>query len=117
MSKNNQIDLVEFPASSAEESKQVVKFFNSVFGWNFKEWDPIYHDTSDSGVKAGVNGGSTKEQTMPLTVIYADNLEATKDKVIQADGKVTHDITAFPGGRRFAFTDPAGNQLAVWSDK
>lgn len=116
MRKNNQIDLIEFPASSAEEVKAVARFFNQAFGWKFKEWDQVYHDTHDSGVTAGVNGSTTKEQTMPLTVIYAEDIEATKDKVVTAGGKITHNITAFPGGRRFAFTDPAGNQLAVWSD-
>ena len=117
VSKNNQIDLVEFPASSAAEAKVVTEFFSSVFGWKFKEWDKTYFDSHDSGVVAGVNGSSTKEQTMPLTVIYADDLEATMAKVTKAGGKVTHEISSFPGGRRFAFADPAGNQLAVWSDK
>jgi len=117
MSKNNQIDLIEFPASSPDEVKAVNKFFNQVFGWNFKEWDETYHDTHDSGVTAGVNGSSTKEQAMPLAVIYAEDLGVTKDKIVKAGGIITHDITAFPGGKRFAFTDPAGNQLAVWSDK
>lgn len=117
MRKNNQIDLVEFPASSPDELKAVSQFFTSVFGWQFKQWDKTYFDTHDSGIGAGVNASTTKEQVAPLTVIYADDLETTKDKVIKAGGKVTHPITAFPGGRRFAFTDPAGNQLAVWSDK
>ncbi len=117
MSKNYQIDLVEFPAESPEELKKVTKFLNSVFGWNFKQWGDDYSDTHDSGVTAGVNGTTTKEQTMPLTVIYAEALEATKDKIVAAGGKITHEISSFPGGRRFAFTDPAGNQLAIWSDK
>ena len=117
MSKNNQIDLIEFPFASPEELKTVSRFFNTVFGWQFKEWGDTYYDTHHSGVTAGLNASTTKEQTMPLAVIYADDLEATKDKVVKAGDKVTHPITAFPGGRRFAFTDPAGNQLAVWSDK
>lgn len=117
MSTNNHIDLVEFPASSPEEVKAVSAFFADVFGWQFKEWGPEYSDTHDSGVAAGINGSTTKEQSAPLTVIYAEELEATKDKIVAAGGTVTHDISAFPGGRRFAFTDPAGNQLAVWSDK
>jgi predicted enzyme related to lactoylglutathione lyase len=117
MSQNNQLDLIEFPAASADESKAVTQFFSTVFGWNFKRWDDTYHDTHDSGVTVGVNSSSTKEQTMPLTVIYVEALEATQDKVVKAGGTITHEITSFPGGRRFAFTDPIGNQLAVWSDK
>jgi uncharacterized protein len=117
MSTNNHIDLVEFPASSADEVRAMTTFFSQVFGWKFKDWGNDYSDTHESGVTAGVNGSETKEQLAPLAVIYSDNLEVTKDKVVQAGGKITHQITAFPGGRRFAFTDPAGNQLAVWSDK
>jgi len=116
MSINNQIDLVEFPAASPDELEAVTQFFAAVFGWRFKDWGETYRDTQDSGVAAGVNASTTKEQTMPLAVIYADNLEATKDKITNAGGIITHPITSFPGGRRFAFTDPAGNQLAVWSD-
>lgn len=117
MSTNNHIDLVEFPASSPEEVKAVRTFFADVFGWQFKNWGDDYADTHDSGVAAGINGNEAKEQTAPLAVIYVEDLEGTKDHVVNAGGKVTHDITAFPGGRRFAFTDPAGNQLAAWSDK
>lgn len=117
MKQNNQIDLVEFPASSPEELKTVAQFFNSVFGWEFKNWDKIYHDTHDSGVTAGINASTTKEQTMPLAVIYVEDLEAIEAKIVKSGGKLTHPVTPFPGGRRFAFTDPAGNQLAVWSDK
>jgi uncharacterized protein len=117
MSTNNHIDLVEFPASSAEETQAVSKFFSAVFGWQFKEWGNTYSDTHDSGVAAAVNGSQTKEQTMPLAVIYAEDLEATEATIVREGGAITHAISAFPGGRRFAFTDPAGNQLAVWSDK
>lgn len=117
MSTNNRIDLVEFPASSSKEVKAVTAFFADVFGWQFKEWGEEYSDTQDSGVAVGVNGSTTKEQTAPLAVIYVEDLEATKDKIVTAGGIITHDVTPFPGGKRFAFTDPAGNQLAAWSDK
>lgn len=117
MSTNNHIDLIEFPASSAEEAKSVSEFFSQIFGWSFKDWGGDYLDTHDSGLAVGINGTSTKEQTMPLTVIYAEDLEATQEKITNAKGQITHPITPFPGGRRFAFKDPAGNQLAVWSDK
>jgi predicted enzyme related to lactoylglutathione lyase len=114
MSTNNHIDLIELPASSPEEVKAVATFMSDVFGWQFKEWGSEYSDTQDSGVAVGVNGTTTKEQAAPLAVIYTEDLEATKDKIVTAGGKITHDISDFPGGRRFAFTDPAGNQLAAW---
>jgi predicted enzyme related to lactoylglutathione lyase len=117
MSQNNHITLIEFPASSSEELETVAQFFNNVFDWQFKNWANTYRDTPDSGVTAGINASTTKEQTMPLAVIYVEDLEATEAKITKSGGKLTHPITPFPGGRRFAFTDPAGNQLAVWSDK
>ena len=52
-----------------------------------------------------------------LVVLYHSNLDVIKDGIIKADGKITKDIFSFPGGRRFHFTDPSENELAVWSDK
>jgi predicted enzyme related to lactoylglutathione lyase len=116
MSTNNHIDLIEFPAKSAEELKAVAEFFSTVFGWKYKDWGGVYSDTSDSGVMSGVNATEPAKQKMPLAVIYAKDLEATKEHVLAADGKILVDIYPFPGGRRFHFTDPAGNELAVWSE-
>jgi predicted enzyme related to lactoylglutathione lyase len=50
-------------------------------------------------------------------VIYAADLEAQEKQVKQAGGAIVQPIFSFPGGRRFHFTDPSGNELAVWSDK
>lgn len=115
MSKNNQIDLIEFPAKNAEELKAVTDFFSTVFGWEYKDWGGTYSDTPDSGLQSGVIATEDRP-TMPFAVIYAKDLETTKDTVVKAGGKITHDIYPFPGGRRFHFTDPAGNELAVWSE-
>lgn len=118
MSNNNQIDLIEFPANSAEEVKQTNIFFNEVFGWTFKVWGDEYIDTADSGIASGVNATDpAKRQTMPLAVIYSSDLEDAKERIIKAGGEIVQEIYPFPGGRRFHFKDPAGNELAVWSDK
>jgi len=50
-------------------------------------------------------------------VLYAKNLEATRDDVVASGGSILKEIFSFPGGRRFQFTDPHGNELGVWSDK
>ncbi|MFS8131258.1 MAG: VOC family protein [Candidatus Dojkabacteria bacterium] len=114
MSKNNQTDLIEFPAKSPEELKAITTFFSKVFGWNFKEYGTEYSDTQGSGLTFGVNASENNKQSMPLAVIYAENLEETKANVIDAGGKIIADIYSFPGGRRFHFTDPAQNEFAVW---
>ena len=91
MSKNYQIDLIEFPATSVEEVARQVAFFTTVFGWTFKDWGGSYADTPDSGTMTGINGTEAQQrQTMPLAVIYADDLEATKESVVQAGGVIVH---------------------------
>jgi len=114
MAKHNQIDLIEFPVKSAGELTLTKKFFTNVFGWKYTDWSETYSDTTESGTSSGVN--SDQGQSMPLTVVYSENLEVTKEKVIQSGGTVILDIYAFPGGRRFHFTEPSGNELAVWSE-
>lgn len=117
MSKNNKIDLIEFPANSAEEVARTSKFFNEVFGWDFKDWGGLYADSPDSGVISGINAtDAAQRQTMPMAVIYCKDLEAAREKVISAGGKIVQDISAFPGGRRFQFLEPSGNELGVWSE-
>lgn len=113
MATNNQIDLIEFPVKSGKELKQTKEFFSNVFGWQYTDWGKDYSDTPDSGASSGVNadGGAT----MPLTVIYSEDLEKTKDLVVKNGGKVIVDTYEFPGGRRFHFLEPNGNELAVWS--
>jgi hypothetical protein len=50
-------------------------------------------------------------------VIYSGDLAGMQTKVQAAGGAIVKEIFSFPGGRRFHFTDPGGNELAVWSDK
>lgn len=114
MAKHNQIDLIEFPVKSGKQLKQTKDFFRQVFGWKYTDWGGDYSDTEASGTNSGVNadGGAT----MPLTVIYSADLEKTKQLVVQNGGKIIVDTYTFPGGRRFHFTEPSGNELAVWSE-
>jgi predicted enzyme related to lactoylglutathione lyase len=51
-----------------------------------------------------------------LIVLYSASLEATQGRVQTAGGTIIRSIFDFPGGRRFHFTEPSGNELAVWSD-
>jgi hypothetical protein len=115
MATHNKIDLIEFPVKSTNELKQTKEFFSHVFGWEYKDWAPEYSDTTESGTSSGVNadGGSS----MPLTVIYSSDLDATKKLVIDNGGTIITDTYDFPGGRRFHFTEPNGNELAVWSEQ
>lgn len=113
--QNNKIDYIEFPAKSVAELNATQRFYNQIFGWEHTMYGEDYADTADSGVYSGIN--AENPQTVTLVVVYALNLQDTYDRVVAAGGEITKDIFEFPGGKRFHFEDPAGNQLAVWSDK
>lgn len=113
----NHIDFIEFPATSPESIAMAKAFYATTFGWTFQDWGQEYADTASSGVGSGFNSDLDTRPNQPLAVIYTPELDATLDKVTAAGGTVTRHIFAFPGGRRFHFIDPAGNELAVWSDK
>jgi predicted enzyme related to lactoylglutathione lyase len=100
--------------------KQQKIFFSQAFGWSFQDFGPEYSSFSDQGIDGGfykselsssVNNGAA------LIVIYSQELEATKTKIEKANGIIVKPIFAFPGGHRFHFTEPSGNEFAVWSDK
>ncbi|MEO8672080.1 MAG: VOC family protein [Tahibacter sp.] len=114
--RDQQFDFIEFPAGSVTELQKAAAFFQAVFGWNYKAWGDDYSDTQDSGIGSGINADPSHQPAHPLPVIYTTDLEAARSRVMAAQGTLTRDIFSFPGGRRFHFTDPSGNELAVWSD-
>lgn len=115
MTQPNHIDFIEFPAASIEQLQATKQFFTQAFGWNFKDWGDDYADTKDSGIGSGLIADASARASMPLAVIYTDDLEAAYKKVTSAGGTITKQTFSFPGGKRFHFKDPAGNELAVWS--
>jgi len=115
--KANHIDFVEFPAQSVAGVSKVKTFYSEAFGWSFKDWGDDYADTSSSGVGSGFNADPAHRPTKPLVVIYTPDLDAARSKVLAAGGRITKEIFSFPGGKRFHFTDPCGNELAAWSDR
>lgn len=115
--KQNKIDLIEFPAESIKDISAAKNFYANVFGWNFQDLDEDYIDTKSSGVACGFNADPSHRPSKPLVVVYSEDIESSKQKVVSSGGKITKDIFSFPGGKRFHFTDLAGNELAAWSDK
>lgn len=118
MNEHEKINYVEFPAKEIEKAKA---FFTAVFGWSFVDFGPDYAAFSNAG--AGLDGGfytsdlsSSTENGSALIVFYSKDLEATQAKIEDAGGAIIKPIFSFPGGRRFHFTDPNGNEYAVWSD-
>lgn len=108
-----QIDYIEFPATDLATTRS---FYQMVFGWKFTDYGPDYTSFDDGRISGGFDTTRTVSTDGPLVVIYAEDLEATQAAVSSRGGKVVQEIFEFPGGRRFHFTDPSGNELAVWSD-
>ncbi len=116
MNLNDKINYVEFPAKDIEATK---KFFSSVFGWSFVDYGPEYTAFSDQGLDGGFFKSESASSTKAggaLIILYTDQLEETQARVESAGGNIVKPIFTFPGGRRFHFTEPSGNELAVWSD-
>ena len=110
---HEQIQYIEFLSRDLEKAKA---FYAEAFGWTFTDYGPEYAAFEGTYVDGGFTKGEPKQGSI-LIILYSNALESTKEKVEQAEGVITKDIFTFPGGRRFQFTDPDGNELAVWSDK
>ena len=111
--QDRRIDYVEFGATDIEATK---RFYSAVFGWTFTDYGPDYTSFADGRLSGGFAKVGNVAGGGPLVVIYAADLEGLLASVKGAGGKITKDIFSFPGGRRFHFKDPSGNELAVWSD-
>ena len=114
MTRHHTIDYIEIQARNVAEAKT---FYATAFGWTFTDYGPDY-----CGIQGEVReqGGITLAPEVNrgglLVVLYSDKLEETRSAVREAGGKISVDIFDFPGGRRFHFLDPSGNELAVWSE-
>jgi predicted enzyme related to lactoylglutathione lyase len=112
--KDKRIDYIEIPTLDLIEAK---RFYGDVFGWKFVDYGPDYSSFNDGRLDGGFRKEATIRAGGLLIIIYSVNLELIRETVKSAGGAIVQDIFEFPGGRRFHFTDPSGNELAVWSDK
>ena len=117
MLEHGKINYVEFPAREMEKTKT---FFSQAFGWSFTDYGPEYTAFSDQGIDGGFfksDRVSSTETGAALVVFYSNALEDTQLKIESAGGRIVKSIFSFPGGRRFHFCEPSGNEFAVWSDR
>jgi uncharacterized protein len=115
---HHKINYIEFASTDIERTK---KFYSTVFGWTFQDYGPDY--VAFNAEKGGVDGGfyrsdphDPQSKTAPLIVLYSTDLSATEEAIKGAGGSIVVPVFEFPGGRRFHFSDGAGNTLAVWSE-
>ena len=117
MKQHEKLNYVEFPARDLDATRD---FFRAVFDWDFEDFGPDYCAFSEQGLDGGFYRSELYSSTLngaALLVFYSTQLEATRLKVEQAGGRIEKPIFDFPGGRRFHFSEPSGNEFAVWSDQ
>ena len=116
MMTTNHINYIEFAAKDLDATKQ---FFEAVFDWQFQDYGPDYIAFSNAGVEGGFFRAELASKTDvggALIVLFSDSIEASVAKVQENGGTVTKAIFEFPGGRRFHFLEPSGNEMAVWTN-
>ena len=111
MREDGKLDYLELPGGDLPATKA---FYGAAFGWTFVDYGPEYA-AFEAGLDGGLDAQADATRT-PLPVLFASDLEAMLAKVEAAGGVIVKPVFAFPGGRRFHFRDPAGNELAVWSE-
>ena len=113
MRVDGKIDYIEFPGADLPATKA---FYAGAFGWTFTDYGPSYAAFDDGGVDGGINADPQDRCAAPLVILFTADLEAMEARVKAAGGTITRPIFSFPGGRRFHFRDPSGNELAVFSE-
>ncbi|MCF5026858.1 VOC family protein [Pseudomonas lurida] len=109
---DRQIDNIEFNVGDIARSKA---FYGGAFGWTFFDYGPAYTEFSDGRLTGGFTTGEPVRPGGPLVILYSDDLEATQQRLKALGAVITRETFAFPGGRRFHFTDLDGYELAVWT--
>jgi predicted enzyme related to lactoylglutathione lyase len=113
---HNRITYIEFSTTDIAHTKQ---FYAAVFGWSFQDWGPDYIGIAGTGIDGAFSKVDPREvqaKSAPLVILYSADLKATEAAVVAAGGTIVVPTFEFPGGRRFHFSDGAGNVLGVWSE-
>ncbi len=113
---HHKITYIEFTSTDIVRTKQ---FYATVFGWSFQDWGPDYIGFAGAGIDGGFAKGEphgAPDKSAPLVVLYSQDLKATEAAIVAAGGSIVVPTFDFPGGRRFHFSDGAGNVLAVWTE-
>ncbi|MFT7667540.1 MAG: carboxypeptidase C (cathepsin A)/predicted enzyme related to lactoylglutathione lyase [Planctomycetota bacterium] len=109
---DSSINYIELPCTDMAATKT---FFNKAFGWQWNDWGAEYADCNNAGVNCGLRHVEKTLGNGALVILYANDLEATQTRIVESGGTISAEIVPFPGGRRFQFIEPSGNELAVWT--
>lgn len=112
--QDRRIDYIEFPVTDLAAAQ---RFYGAVFAWKFEDYGPEYASFHDGRLSGGFRLEAAIARGGPLVVLYATDLAGVEAQVKRSGGRIVRETFAFPGGRGFHFTDPSGNELAVWTDR
>ena len=112
---HHKIHYIELPALSVETMKA---FYGEAFGWTFTDYGPQYSAFQGAGVEGGFE--ESREYIAPrkpgaFVILYSDDLQASQVAIKNAGGEICVETYSFPGGKRFHFKDPSGNELGIWT--
>ena len=114
MHTHHTIDYIELTTRDLAQTK---RFYSAAFGWSFNDYGPEYAGIQGADREVGgFHQTATVRTGGPLVVLYSNDLDASLAAVRAAGGQIVKEPFAFPGGRRFHFVDPSGNELAVWAE-
>ena len=111
---DRRIDYIELASTQIADTK---RFYHDLFGWTFTDHGPDYTSFEDGRLSGGFYKAEATRAGTVLVVLFALDLAAMQERVRAAGGRIVKPIFNFPGGRRFHFADPSGNELAIWSDR
>lgn len=114
--QHEKINYLEFPSRDLGKTKA---FFTEALGWEFTDYGPEYAAFANAGIDGGfylTDKIISTDNGSALVVFYSENLGQTQANLLAAGGQILKPVFSFPGGRRFHFADPNGNEFAVWSD-
>jgi hypothetical protein len=111
VTRDRKIDYIEFHSTDIEATKA---FYQKVFGWSFEDYGAEYTSFSDGRIAGGFQKAAQSGSSGTLIVVFVDDLQAAEQNVKAAGGVITKERFSFPGGSRFHFRDPGGNELAAW---
>lgn len=110
---DDKIDYIEFPSTNRALSSA---FFQAAFGWGIISYGPDYDALTDAGIDGGIDQAEEKVEAT-MAIVRTEDLDDAERRVLAAGGVITRPQFDFPGGRRFHFREPGGNQMAVYISK
>lgn len=103
--------MIEFPSMSMSASSE---FLATACGWKPTVYGQSYTNLTGGGIDVGLQGDADEQSPAPLLAIRVVDLDEALQRVEAAGGVLTFGPFDFPGGRRFHFREPGGNEMAMW---